>query len=276
MRLELNQNNVVELKKENSAPCISIYMPLSKTILERSKDRIHLENLLKTAARQIIGAGADKSFAREAVEPGFQLAQDHFFWKTTAPGLAFFIAYPQILRYFELPGTVKESVYVGRGFDLARLQKNLENNHEFFVFVASKKNLALYQTVNGGLQKIKIQGLPENIKSLSPDKTFEKKLQTHGSAPRGKREIFHGQGIGKENEKILLLRYFQIADKALRSLLVNKKDPLVFAGTDSLFTVFRQANTYPHLLVKSLKGNFDNYTQIDLFKKAANAVNFES
>ena len=269
MKLTLTQDNLVSLAKVETAPCISIYMPLSKTTRERENDKVRFENLLKNAARQIIDGGESKSFARETVESGFKLAQDHFFWKTTAAALAFFITTPQILRYFELPTAVQESVYVGKEFDLARLKKNLENKRVFYLLAASKNNLTLYKNENDNFGKLSVAGLPKNMEELAPDKTFEKKLQSHGGAPAGRSELFHGQGQGKETEKILVLKYFQAADNALRTVLASENKPLVFAGSQNLFPLFRKANSYPYLLKSALKGNFDETSPSDLQKKAA-------
>jgi len=273
MKLEPTQENINELKKEASAPCISIYMALSKTTQEKEQDKVRFETLLKTAARQIIEGGSDKAFARQAVEPGFLLAQDHFFWKTNATGLAVFIAPPQIIRYFQLPETIKDSVYVGKGFDLARLQKNIQKCRDFFIFKASKNNLVLYRVACGKLEKMEVRNLPENIKSMAPDKSFEKKLQSHGGAPAGRSELFHGQGQGKETEKVLVLKYFQIADNALRNILASRNEPLIFAGSPNLFPIFRKANTYPHLLETALSGNFDKTPPAELQKKARKLLN---
>jgi Bacterial archaeo-eukaryotic release factor family 7 len=268
MKLEFNQENIAQLEKENAAPCVSIYLPLSKTTREKSSDNVRFENLLKTAARQIIQGGGDKNFARQLVEPGFALTRDHFFWKTGAVSLAIFIAPPQILRYFEVPATIKESVYAGKGFDLARLQKKLDDRRDFYLLAASKNNLALYQNKNDVFKKLTVAGLPENIKELTPDKTFEKKLQSHGGAPAGRSELFHGQGQGKETEKVLVLKYFQIANDALRAVLANGDEPLVFAGSPNLYPIFRKANTYPYLFKIALQGNFDETPPAELQKKA--------
>jgi hypothetical protein len=268
MKLKLNKENIAQLNKEKIAPAISIYLQLSKTFADRKTDRIRLENLLKTAARQVISAGSDKSYARQLVEPGFVLARDHFFWKTKAQGLALFIIPPRIIRYIELPAFVQESVRVGRGFDLAQLRQALDACLDFFVLAASKNDLSFYESANCRLKKILVRGLPKNVKSFLPDKTFEKKLQMHGASPRGKRELIHGQGVGGETHKVLLFKYFKAADGALHPLLAGRKDILVFAGDEGLFPIFRKANTYPHLLKAVLNGNFENIPPNFLYEKA--------
>jgi hypothetical protein len=267
MKLELTQRNIARLQEENSAFCITIYMPLSKTTREKDSDKVRFENLLKDAARQIITSGSAKSDARQIVEPGFKLAQDHFFWKTDAGGLAFFISPTGALSYFELYSAVKESVYVGQEFDLSRVMKSIRNCQEFFILALSKNNISFYKASCEKLEKAAIRNLPENIKSLSPDKAFEKQLQVHGRSPRGKQELIHGQGRGKETEKILLLRYFQTISAALRPVLANKKFPLIFAGASNLFPIFRQTVAYSGPLI-NLKGNFDEVPPERIREKA--------
>ena len=260
--------NVAALEKETSAPAVSIYLPLSKNLSGRKKNRINFENLLKGAAKLIIRGGSDKGFARQFVEPGFVLAQDHFFWKTKAAGFAVFITSPQILRYFELPAAPKESIYVGKGFDVARIKKMAGDEHDFYLLAASKKNLILYKNQNNRFEKISVAGMPNNIEDLEPDNKFGKKLQSHGGGDK-KSELFHGHGQGKETEKMLVLKFFQLANDALRPVLANKTEPLVFAGSPNLFPIFRKANTYPNLYKTPIKGNIDNILPEVLFKKAS-------
>jgi len=266
--MTLNQKNVDDLSQERSAPCISIYLRLAKTFIERKDDRVRLENFIKAANDKLVAAGTGDDYIRRLLKPLARLAQDHFFWKTKAAAMSFFIAPPQILSYFELPEDVEESMRVGDGFNLKPLSKMLKNKFDFYLIAASKNNLALYHSKDDRFEKLDVSGMPKNIKELQPDKTFEKKLQMHGSSPHGKGEIIHGQGVGKETEKVMVLKYFQIADNSLRAVLASRNKPLIFAGAENLFPLFRKANSYPHLFKTALKGNFDQAQPADLLKKA--------
>lgn len=269
MKLELSQKNIAGLENETLAPCITIYLPLSKTFREKSaKDKVEFENLIKTAAKIMISSGSEPSYAAQAVEPLKAASQNLSFWKTAAAGIAVFTAPPGILRYFELPLAPKKSIFVGKGFDLARLKKILDFRREFFVLAASKNNLGFYSAKNGAMEKIILPGMPKNINELKQDKAFEKNLQSHGRSPLGKSEIFHGQGQKKENEKIILQKYFQKASLPLNRFLAKKNAPLIFAGTDSIFSIFRQTNHYSNLFEKNLRGNFDKVAPEIIFQKA--------
>jgi len=268
MKLALNAKNLADLEKEKIAPAITIYLPLSKTLAKRKANRIRLENLLKDAARQVIRAGSDKSYARQLVEPGFELARNHFFWKTNASGLALFIVPPRILRYFELPLAVKESVCVAKGFDIVQLGRTLRGNRDFFILAASENKLSFYAGNFDLIKKLKLRGLKERVKDFLPGRDPEKTLQSHGRAPIGKREIFHGHGKGKDVHKNILLKYFQMANDKISRYLADKTEPLIFAGTDGVFSIYRQANTYPYLFNKNLRGNFEDTHPKIIQKKA--------
>jgi hypothetical protein len=69
--------------------------------------------------------------------------------------------------------------------------------------------------------------------------------------------IFHGQGVGTDDEKTNILRYFQQIDRGLHEFFHDKTDPLVLAGVEFLLPIYHEANTYPHLLPEGVQGNPD-------------------
>ncbi len=106
-------------------------------------------------------------------------------------------------------------------------------------------------------------------------KERENDLQSHGSASfgtmgKGGRHpaIFHGQGVGIDDAKDDILRYFQHIDRGLHELLKEETAPLVLAGVEFLFPIYREANTYPHLLEQGIAGNPDRLKAEPLREKA--------
>lgn len=269
MKQTLTLENLSQLSKETVAPAVSIYMPLKISAKGRGENRIRLQNLIKSAEKQIIAGGGEKDFAKQMLAPATELANDGIFWRTTAaPGLALFITPPQIFRYFELPDAIEEKISVESGFHLDPLREIMGKNRDFYLLVSSKNNLSLYLGRNGKLEKQNVPNLPKSIESLLPDKKYEKNLESHGTTPGGKMEMMHGQGGKKDDQKILIERYFKIANTALVKFLAKRKEPLMFAGTENLFSIFRQTNSYRGLLNKSLQGNFDDTPPEIIFKKA--------
>ena len=83
-----------------------------------------------------------------------------------------------------------------------------------------------------------------------------------------KAAIFYGQGVGHDDSKDHLLRYFQQIDRGLHELLRDESVPLVLAGVEYLFPIYQQANTYPYLLHQAVPGNPDKLSRNALHAKA--------
>jgi hypothetical protein len=84
--------------------------------------------------------------------------------------------------------------------------------------------------------------------------------------------IFHGQGVGVDDKKDNLLRYFQKIDRGLAPLIKNERAPLVVAGVDYLLPIYRQASSYPHLLEQGIEGNPDRWSNQELHQRAWKVV----
>jgi len=81
--------------------------------------------------------------------------------------------------------------------------------------------------------------------------------------------MFHGQGAGAEvPKKDNILRYFHLLDKGLSELLRDKRAPLVLAGVDYLFPIYREANSYPYLLDEGVSGSPEGLSVDELHKEA--------
>jgi hypothetical protein len=74
--------------------------------------------------------------------------------------------------------------------------------------------------------------------------------------------------VGIDDSKDELLHYFQKIDRALHPLLKEEKAPLVLAAVDYLQPIYRQANTYPHLVEQGAEGNPDRLSSRELHDRA--------
>jgi hypothetical protein len=61
-----------------------------------------------------------------------------------------------------------------------------------------------------------------------------------------------------------MLEYFRQIDHGLHDILRDAKAPLVLAGVDYLHPIYRQANTYNHLIEDGITGNPEHLTAEDL------------
>jgi len=84
--------------------------------------------------------------------------------------------------------------------------------------------------------------------------------------------MFHGHGTGKDDAKNNILRYFQQVDQGLRNILKEGPAPLVLAGVDYLFPIYREANSYPHLVEQGITGNPESLKAEELHEQARGIV----
>lgn len=73
----------------------------------------------------------------------------------------------------------------------------------------------------------------------------------HGRHPAA----FHSHDTVKGRKKEALRRYCQQVDKALQTLLRDEQVPLLLACVDYLASIYREANSYPHLFPQPVSGN---------------------
>jgi hypothetical protein len=64
-----------------------------------------------------------------------------------------------------------------------------------------------------------------------------------------------GHGAVADDVKDNLLKYFRLIDRGLRDLLKDDRAPLVLAGVEYLFPIYREACTYPRLMEEGIAGN---------------------
>lgn len=84
--------------------------------------------------------------------------------------------------------------------------------------------------------------------------------------------MFHGHGVGIDDTKGNILRYFNQIDHGLHELLRGERPPIVLAGVEYLFPIYREANTFLHLMDDGIVGNPEGVKAEELHKKAWNIV----
>jgi hypothetical protein len=102
-----------------------------------------------------------------------------------------------------------------------------------------------------------------------PERQLQFHTATGPSGGKGSRAAaFHGHGGVVQDDKVDILRYFHKVDDGLRKLLAGEQAPLMLAGVDYLLPLYREANTYPHLIEAGIEGNPDNLSAEELHQQA--------
>lgn len=267
----LSRDELKGLMEQLNHPCISIFLPTHrKAGFEIQQDPLRLRNQLREAEHLLLARNIDSTQIGALLEPIVALLTHGQIWQHPSDGLAI-LRSPDTFRYYQLPSSFKEQVVVGNHFYLKPLLPFLTRNGRFYILALSQKEIRLLEATRYSVKEVELpESVPTSLAEAMKYHEPENALEYHSSASvgtmgKGGRQptIFHGQGVGTDDEKKNILRYFQQIDRGLHRLFHDETAPLVLAGVEFLWPLYREANTYPHLLPKGVPGNPDKLKASD-------------
>lgn len=266
-----------ELLVERQPPCVSIYLPAHRGGAREVP--IQWRNALTEAQTQLVEAGWPVESVDAILKPARNLLNDVDFWKSQNDGLAAFLA-TDFFRVFRLSQRFAEEVRTGERFSVVPLLPMLNGDRTFFVLALSQNSPVLFRGTRDTFEEIAIDAMPANIEAalILHDRDAVLTYHTRPTSGGTFAAIFHGHGVGIDDKKDDLTRYFRAVDKALHPYLRDKKAPLVLAAVEYLHPLYESVNTYGHLLKDGIRGNADHIGRQDLHDRAWSLVEplFES
>jgi hypothetical protein len=250
-------------------PCVSVFMPTDRTGLGFQQDPIRLRNLLRTAEERLAASGVKAVDARNLLAPAQKLLSDDSYWRHLRDGLAVFAA-PSAFRHYRLPVTFDEIVVAADRFHVRPLLPLFTGDGRFYVLTLSQNDVRLLQGTRHSIDEVPLNGVPRTIDQALQADGVDKPRRFLSAQParRGDRAgIYHGHGEEaptKEN----LLRFFHLVDKGLRQVLREERAPLLVAAVEYLIPIYREANSYGHLLETGIEGSPEAVKPEDLRRAA--------
>lgn len=266
--------DIEALLGHESETAVSIYLPTHRAGAEIQQDPIRLRNLLRQAEDRLIAAGMRTPDAQEILNQTEVLLTDGLFWRHQSDGLAMFLA-PGYFRHFRLPLQFEELVILGDRFHIKPLLPMFSEEGHFYLLALSQNSVRLLEGTRYSIDELDTGSLPESLADALKWDDPEKQLQHHatGGAPTGgarPNADYHGHTTGAQEAqaKTNILRYFQKIDRGLQEILGESNSPLVLAGVEYLFPIYREANTYRHLVEGGIPGNPEDISAQTLHQQA--------
>lgn len=251
--------------------CVSIYQPTHRSLPEARQDPIRFKGLVRDVESELAARGLRAPAIAEPLQQAQHLLDDPLFWRHQADGLVVFLTAGEFQTY-RLPIGFSELAVVSERFHLKPLLPLLTSDDRFYVLALSKNDVRLIAGTRYGASEIEVKGMPASIKDILGTYDFEAQLQFHTRAQRaggGERAaVFHGQGGGTDDIKPRLMEYFRQINEGVHARLKNEGAPLVLAGVESLFPLYREVNSYDQLTGKGIKGNPELLSPEDLRQRA--------
>jgi hypothetical protein len=252
-------------------PALSIYMPTYRSGREVRQNATRFKNLLNQARNQLDVYGLSARQIDGLLSEVSKLEGDDLWWNNQSDGLALFAA-GEVFERYRLPMDVSELVAVGPRFHLRPVVQLLQGDGRFYVLAVSQQRVRLLEATKFHVEQLQPERLPTDLRSALNIDEYVSSLQQHSTSGRGVAGgmIFHGHGgadmdIRKRDE---IARYFQLIDAVLNPYLAGERTPLVFAGVDYLFPIFREACKYQGLVDAAIAGNPDDLSAAQIHAQA--------
>jgi hypothetical protein len=250
----LRKDQLKMLIEQTPGPCISIYIPTARAGVESKQGSIRLKNQLKQAEKELSAQGLRTPQVAELLEPAQKLCDNNGFWRYQGDGLALFRS-PMKFYYYRLPIHFEELLVVTDRFHVKPLMRLFTEDGRFYVLTLSRNDVRLFQCTRFGVREIDLPAdTPRSFTEVLAREGLERQIQIHTAGAAVK---FHGHGAREEDEKENLREYFRRVDKGVREVLREDRAPLVLAGVEYLFPLYREASTHPNVVAEGIAGNPD-------------------
>jgi hypothetical protein len=263
----LTRADLKMLMEGHQRPGISLFMPTHRAGEQTRQDPIRLKNLLREAETHLERLGVKAQDRESLLAPLGQLMVDMPLWRARGDGLAAFRS-PDSFRFYRLPLSLTDLVLVGDSFHIKPLLPLFIGDQRFYVLAFSQKQVRLLECTRHSVREVELRDTPGNFEEALRHDQPERQVQVRSSGPAGAAgaTIFHGHGGAAEakQHKRDLARYAQLVNKGLRAVLRDSTAPLLLAAVDYLVPIYREANTYTHLIPEAILGSPDARTPEDL------------
>ncbi len=262
----LTRSNLIDLIDVEDEWCVSLYMPTVRAGAEVQQNTIRFRNLLRQAEEHLAELQVRVPDAERLLAPAAAMLDDADLWRQQNDGLAVFAA-PDHFSYYRLPISFEERALAKRRFHVKPLLPLFSGDGRFLVLALSRDQVRLLEGTRDSVAEIELPGVPTSMAEALHYDQPERQVRARAAGSAGV-AVFYGHGGPEMTAKLDLLRYFQIVDRGLRDLIADKHVPLVLAGVDYLLPIYREANTYPHLVAQGVTGNPDTLSAKELHQRA--------
>lgn len=146
--------------------------------------------------------------------------------------------------------------------------------NKFYLLSLTEHHIKFFKIEQNNLEEINLTNIPHSVDEAIGAKSMEKQLQTHSSSSQNE-GIHHGHTDDTDFSRNHLETLLRKVDHGVTEYLRDKQEPLMLATVEKTFGLYKQINSYPHLLTnKFLHGSCDKMNTKELQQKAWEVFKF--
>lgn len=256
-----------EAKSEDS---VSIFLPTHRSGRDTEQDPIRFKNLLKDVENRLLDKGIRRPDVENYLKPAYDLLQKSGFWAHQSDGLVVYIS-PQVFQTFRLPITFEELAIVSTSFHLKPLLPFFARDGHFYILALSQNQVRLLEGTRHSVDEVDVEEvIPTMAEAMQFERYFkdvQSRTGSSGSQGGESAAMYHGHDPS-DDDKNRILRWFHKIDDEISTFFAITKSPVILAGVDYLFPIYKEANSYPHIVDEGIPGNPEELSAKELHEKA--------
>jgi hypothetical protein len=250
---------------------ISAYMPTHRAGRETEKGPIRFKNLLSKAEEALKGKGMGPRDIEAVLRPARSLLEGSGFWQHQSDGLAMFIS-PDFFQLYRLPIHFEEMMVFSNHFYIKPLLPLFSNDGHFYIIALSQNEVRLLEGTRYAVDEVEVEEELPNLAEAMKYLNFTKHLQFHTGSGRVTESgdaaaMYHGHDPSDKDEK-RLVEWFHKIDDVLPEAITNRQTPIVLAGVEYLFPLFKKASSFNNILAEGVVGNPEELRAEEIHAKA--------
>jgi len=245
-------------------PCITLVMPTPNPAELAARQRSALRSLRKQLAEH----HTDAETAAGLLTPIEQLTanlETAYGWTNSL--IAF--RSPGAFRYYWMRERLKDMAVVGERFEIRPLLAALAREQRFHLLAIGRHYIRLFRSTPHSTQEVRLEGvdMQEFLHTRQPDHLLDKRMAAGPSMGSMQGALFGTSSEG-ENAQDRYRHFLKEVERGVSKLLRQDGEPLILAGAEHDVAIYRQLNTYPHLLEQAIHRSADGQTAQMLHERA--------
>lgn len=256
-----------ELVGDGVGTRVSLFVPTHRvgTTKESDEDRLRWKNLLSAVEGTLHEDGHDKRQVEQLLAPAWELHADGMAWSHMADGLAMYLTEGWSASY-RVPLELPELAAVGSGFVLGPVLPLLSNQN-YVVLTLSQKDVRVLRGSRDRIGALDLPSVPGAFDDVfAPDGPQSDSVPRPNASGRSGAAgtVYYGASSLDNAHKEEVVEFFREVSRGVEEHLAGRSIPMILAGLPEWVAVYRELNSYPHLLDGAIERNPDDMGPDDL------------
>jgi hypothetical protein len=268
----LTDRRIAELLAGHEPPCISIYLPTSRSYPDSQQNPILYRNLVKEAEAALRDRYPGCK-VRGLLAPFDDLADDAHLWTHRLDGMAVF-GCPDAFHVIDLPQRVSPRAVVADSFHIKPLLRLIRTTDRYQVLCLTRERVRMLEGDRDALAEVPLKGVPATVtEALGEDVSVQRKEQAAGGkspgeprpAPRRPGGAPVGHAAKGDDAQLDAERFFQVIDRAVLERHSRPSGlPLVVAALPKNQAIFRALSHNLHLIAEGIDRDPESLSMAEL------------